>query len=122
MPASRSTPDADRPLGPVDFLILLALVDRERHGYGIVRDVAAWTDGRVRLDPGNLYRSVRRMLGWGWIERAARRPSRANDDERRQYYRLSDRGRRAVAVEADRLNGLVQLDVVRRLIAGSEAR
>ena len=120
MPASRSAADSYRPLKPVDFLILLALVDRERHGYGIVQDVETWTDGQIRLDPGNLYRSVRRLLTGGWVEKSGRRPAPESDDERRQYYRLSDLGRRAAAAEANRLNELVQLDVVRRLIDGSE--
>jgi DNA-binding PadR family transcriptional regulator len=108
---------APTPLKPIDFLILLTLVDEERHGYGIRRDVAEVTEDRVLLDAGNLYRSIRRLLDDGLLARSGRRPARDADDERRVYYRLTSRGRETIAAEARRMQGLLRLSKVRKLLA-----
>ena len=91
---------ARRPLSHRDFLILFALLDGERHGYVLMKDVEEQSEGVVRIDPANLYRSVRRMLDRGLIEESDRRPAPEADDERRRYYRITDSGRNAVAEEA----------------------
>ena len=77
------------PLTPAMFHILLALADRERHGYHIMQEVEERTEGKVRLGPGTLYGSIKRMLAAGWIEETEERPDRDLDDERRRYYRLT---------------------------------
>jgi DNA-binding PadR family transcriptional regulator len=102
-------PDPDRflPLRPVEFQILLSLADGERHGYGITQDIAGRTAARVRLEPGNLYRSLRTMLDDGLIEESDRRPAPDLDDERRRYYRMTGLGRRVAAAETARLDALV---------------
>lgn len=105
------------PLKPIDFLIMLALVDRERHGYGILLDVEAATSGDVRLDAGNLYRTLRRLLSQRLVERGERRPAPDADDERRRYYRLSTLGRQVLAAEAKRLEGLLLLEKTQKLVA-----
>lgn len=107
------------PLKPVDFLILLALVEQERHGYGMLRDISDLTDGALELDPGNLYRSLRRLLDEKLIQKSARRPAADSDDERRQYYRLTALGRKTAAAEARRMEGLLRLKPTRKLLAGS---
>lgn len=101
----------------MDFLILLVLVDCERHGYGILRDVEASSAGEVRLDAGNLYRSLRRLMGQRLVERLDRRPAPDSEDQRRRYYRLSDLGRRAVAAEARRMKSLLLLDKAQKLVS-----
>ncbi len=108
-----------RPLKPADFLILLALVDNERHGYGLLQDISAMTDGEVDLDAGNLYRSLRRLMEDGWIEKAERRPAPESDDERRRYYRLTETGRRIASTEARRMDGLLRAPAVKRLLSES---
>lgn len=95
------------PLTPSVFHILLALADAERHGYAIIKEVESSTEGRVRLGPGTLYGSIKRMLGEGLIEESAERPDPELDDERRRYYRLTDFGRRAAVCEAKRLEQMV---------------
>jgi DNA-binding PadR family transcriptional regulator len=112
-PSDRRTP---RPLTPAMFHILLALAGGERHGYAIMREVDALTGGAQRLGPGSLYGSIKRMLAEGLIEECGERPDPAADDERRRYYRLTDRGRRAAAVEARRLEVLVVAARGRRLL------
>lgn len=72
------------PLTPAVFHILLALADRERRGYGIMQEVAARTGGAVRLGPGTLYGSIKRMLRDGLIAESAERPARDLDDQRRR--------------------------------------
>jgi DNA-binding PadR family transcriptional regulator len=92
---------------PVPALhILLAVADRERHGYAIMQDIAARTGGRVRLGPGTLYGSIKRLLADGLIEeRDARDP---DADVRRRYYRITRQGRRVAAEESSRLAALLR--------------
>ena len=97
------------PLTPAVFHILLALADGERHGYGIMLEVAARTDGKLRLGPGTLYGSIKRMLAKGLISESDVRPDPTLDDERRRYYRLTDFGRRVASAEAQRLAHLVSV-------------
>ena len=114
-------PDALLPLKPVDFLVLLVLSDGERHGYGIVRDIEAETDGAVRLLPGNLYTVLARLMRDGVIQESERRPAREADDERRRYYALTAFGRRVLAAEALRMKAMVRAAEARNLI-GKPAR
>jgi DNA-binding PadR family transcriptional regulator len=104
------------PLTPADFNILLALADGEKHGYGIMKEIAAHTGGRLRLGPGTLYGAIKRLLEDDLIEEIAERPDPAHDDERRRYYGLTEFGQRVAAAEAARLEELVQLARDRRLL------
>ena len=97
------------PLPAATFHILLALADEERHGYAIIQDVAARTDGSVRLSAGTLYRSIQRMQEQGLIEESRRRPAPDQDDERRRYYLLTPFGSAVARAEARRLTQLVKL-------------
>jgi DNA-binding PadR family transcriptional regulator len=94
------------PLPTAVFHILVALADRDRHGYSIMQDVSSRTDGKVRLGAGTLYTAIRRMLEQGLIEELRERPAR--DDERRRYYRLTRLGRDAALAEARRLSDLLE--------------
>jgi len=108
------------PLTPAMFHILLALTDRERHGYHIMQEVEERTEGRVRLGPGTLYGSIKRMLAAGWIEETEERPDRDMDDERRRYYRLTDLGYRIATAEAERLERLVKSARVKKLLSKTQ--
>ena len=101
-------PDALLPLPTAVFHILIALADRDRHGYSIMQDVAARTGGAVKLSAGTLYSSIRRMLEQGLIEELTDSPDPTSTDERRRYYRLAKFGKRVAAAEVARLNALVQ--------------
>ena len=92
------------PLTPASFQILVALADGEKHGYAILKEVARRTEGRVRLRAGTLYTALARLVDDGLVEETRERPDPALDDERRRYYRLSERGRVVVLSEADRLS------------------
>ena len=87
-----ATPDSLLPLPTAVFHILIALADRDRHGYSIMQDVAARTDGKVQLSAGTLYSSIRRMLEQGLIEELSDSPDPSSTDERRRYYRLTREG------------------------------
>jgi DNA-binding PadR family transcriptional regulator len=106
------------PLTPATFHILLALSGGERHGYAIMREVAERTEGKTRLGPGTLYRSISRLLADGMIEATEERPDPALDDERRHYYRLTPFGLRVAEAEAERLARLVEEARARRLLPG----
>jgi DNA-binding PadR family transcriptional regulator len=99
--------DAFLPLPTAVFHILVALADRERHGYSIMQDVSARTDGKVRLSAGTLYSAIRRMLEQGLIEELRESPDPASDDERRRYYGLTRLGREVAAAEARRLSDML---------------
>lgn len=97
------------PLTPAVFHILLALADRDRHGYGIMLEVAERTNQQVRMGPGTLYGTLKRMLEGGLIEECGERIDPDLSDERRRYYRMTRQGRRAAAAEAERLQSLVRI-------------
>jgi DNA-binding PadR family transcriptional regulator len=118
----RATPDAGDPRGflpltPVEFHVLLALTDSDRHGYAILQDVERRSAEKLRLRTGTLYTVIKRMLDAGWVEETAHRPRAADDDERRRYYRLTPLGRTVVQAEARRLESLVALAREKRVLA-----
>src|SRR5215204_3016637 len=93
------------PLPPAVFHILIAVGEGEKHGYAVMQDVAERTGGQVRMSPGTLYGSIRKMLEDGLIEESFKRGS--TDDERRRYYRVTKFGRSVAAAEAERLTALL---------------
>jgi DNA-binding PadR family transcriptional regulator len=95
------------PLTPAIHHILLALVDEERHGYGIMLEVSRLTDGVTRMGPGTLYGTLKRMLAAGLVQETESRPDPELDDERRRYYRITGLGRRVLHAETSRINLLV---------------
>jgi DNA-binding PadR family transcriptional regulator len=113
--AERQRPGDLLPLKPLHFLMLLTLVDGERHAYGIKKDLAARGTHRD-VGPGTLYRSMAQLIDAGLIDESDRRPVAELDDERRRYYRLTPFGRRVVVAEAQRLDDLVTAARARKLI------
>lgn len=91
------------PLTSAEFQVLVALADGEKHGYAIGKEVVARTDGQVHLRAATLYTVIKRLLENGFIDESATRPGPESDDERRRYYRLTPRGRKAAEAEALRL-------------------
>jgi DNA-binding PadR family transcriptional regulator len=104
MPAD---PRVHLPLKPVDLELLLALADEERHGYGLVQAIAERTGGLLTLDPGNLYRVIKRLLADGLVAEAGQRSAPDEGGERRRYYRITPVGGRVLAAELERLRALV---------------
>lgn len=107
------------PLTSAVFHILLALAGGERHGYGIMQEIAETTQGQMRIGPGTLYRSIKHMLTVGLIEESGERPDPTLDDERRRYYRLTAFGRQVAEAEALRLANLVREAASRHLLPGT---
>ena len=95
------------PLKPVDLELLLALASDDRHGYGLAQEIAAHTNGLVVLDPGNLYRVIKRLLADGLVEEAPPRGAGEEGEERRRYYRITPLGGRVLTAELDRLRSIV---------------
>ena len=115
MPAANTSPLEHLPLKPVDLEILLALADSEQHGYGLVQAVAEHTNQLVVLDPGNLYRVIKRLLETGLVAETGRR-SEGAAGERRRYYKLTSMGERVLAAELDRLRRLVNASATRAVV------
>src|SRR5215510_3947661 len=107
MDRDRRDLDSAPALRRVEFHILLSLASGERHGYGIIQDIEARGETAVP-DVGTMYRALARMLESRLIEASARRPAPDADDERRNYYRITDAGRRAAKAEARRLEALTR--------------
>ncbi len=106
------------PLSETSFFILLSLVPRPKHGYGMIKDVEVMSAGRVVLAAGTLYSALRRMLEDGWIERVAEQPP-GNDTRERKLYRLTDLGRQIFELESERLQGLARLIARRKALENS---
>lgn len=106
------------PLTVPVYYTLLALADAERHGYAIITEVEARTEGAVRLRTGTLYTAVRRMLEQGLVEESDERPDPEIDDERRRYYRITDHGREVLAAEVARLEQMVALARAKKVPVG----
>lgn len=113
-----SKPDSLLPLPTAVFHILIALADRDRHGYSIMQDVAARTGSKVQLSAGTLYSSIRRMLEQGLIEELKESPDPSSTDERRRYYRLTRFGKRVAAAEVERLTALLREARATGLVSG----
>ena len=117
----KTDPQRLLPLSPAVFHILLALSDGERHGYAIMQDVTRMTEGRLKMGPGTLYGTIKRMLAAGLIEESGDRADPALDDERRRYYRQTPFGRRVACAEARRIKELLRAARLRGLIAPQPA-
>jgi DNA-binding PadR family transcriptional regulator len=101
-------PEDELPLTPPTFQILLALVDGERHGYAIMKEVSARTAGGVRLGPGTLYGSLKRLLDGALVEEVGERADPELGDERRRYYKITPFGLAVARAEAMRMEAVVR--------------
>jgi len=106
------------PLPSAAFQILLSLAEEDLHGYGIMRQVAEQTGGRMRLGPGTLYSSIQSLLEENFIEELESREDAELGRERRRYYRLTSAGRKLARVEADRLAGFLRVARTRKILRG----
>ncbi len=105
----REDPASLLPLPAATFHILMAVAYQDRHGYAIIQEVAARTNGELVLSAGTLYRSIQRMLEQGLLVETRERPSPEEDDERRRYYRITPFGEAVARAETRRLAQLVKL-------------
>ena len=104
----------DGPVNQPALHILLALGDEARHGYAIMQHIAEQTDGQVRLLPGTLYSTIKKLLNDGLLEEVDAPRSADSDDARRRYYRVTKQGRAAAEAETRRMAVLVRLGQVFR--------
>jgi DNA-binding PadR family transcriptional regulator len=116
---ARREPDPSTflPLTPAIAHILLAVADQDRHGYAIMQEVDRMTDGAVRMGPGTLYGTIKRMIAGGLLLETDERPDAGRDDERRRYYRATLLGQRVLEEETSRMAGLVAAARAKRVRA-----
>ena len=106
---------AHRPLTPAVLYILLALSDQERHGYGIMKQVRADSNGKIKMGPGTLYGAIGRMLDQGLLSESDKKVDPKIDDERRVYYRITSLGQQRLAAEVERYRDVVAVAELRHL-------
>ncbi|MEJ2237296.1 MAG: helix-turn-helix transcriptional regulator [Gemmatimonadales bacterium] len=106
------------PLTPLSFQILLALVDGERHGYGIMKEIERRTRGRMTPATGPLYLAAQRLMDQGLIAESEKRPAPELDDQRRRYYELTPFGRQVAVAEVERMAYLVGVAFEKKLVEG----
>jgi DNA-binding PadR family transcriptional regulator len=116
--ADQTAPESLLPLTPAVFHILLALADGEKHGYAIMQEVEARTNGTMHMGPGTLYGAIQRMLKDNLVVEVPKHSEYAPGDERRRYYQLTGFGQRVVQAEARRLEQLVQVAQSKRILPG----
>jgi DNA-binding PadR family transcriptional regulator len=109
MPVKHEEVDALLPLPPATFHILMALADADRHGYAMIQDISARTEGELQMSAGTLYRSIQRMQEQGLIVETRQRPAPEDDDDRRRYYSITAFGLAVARAEARRLTQMVRL-------------
>jgi PadR family transcriptional regulator PadR len=119
-PSRERDPASFTPLKPIELLVLSMLSSGDRHGYGIRQDILEFTDGRVSLEAGNLYRHIRNLETDGMIGEVGARAA-ADTDERRIYYRLLPFGRKVLAAEVLRVREIVRLVEANRVLAPRRA-
>ncbi len=105
------------PLKPMEFDLLLALVERDAHGYALVKHLEEKSPGGGKILPGALYRTLNRLATNGLVEESDWRPDPMVDDQRRRYFRITELGRRVATAEAERMRALVEESAAKRLIA-----
>lgn len=116
-----ATKKSNTPLTPAVLHILLALSTRDRHGYGIMKQVESDSGGKVKMGPGTLYGSLGRMIDAGLIRESESQIDPELDDERRIYYRLTGAGQKALAAELERYREVVSVAKSKRLSLNASA-
>ena len=106
---------ANAPLTPAVLHILLALSTKERHGYGIMKQVESDSQGKVNMGPGTLYGSIGRMIKTGLIRESNKKIDPEMDDERRVYYKIAGLGKKTLAAELQRYREVVAIAKQKRL-------
>lgn len=119
MSQTKKNPEDMLPLTPAVFHILLALADAEKHGYAIMKEVDAISEGTVNMGSGTLYGSIKRMLKAGLIEETDERPDPEMDHQQRRYYQLTNFGERVLKAESYRLEAVVRAARSKKILGGS---
>jgi DNA-binding PadR family transcriptional regulator len=101
---------------PTYFHLLLSLTEGKRHGYSLMQEIKHRTDGGIQLGPGSLYWSLNRLLEAGLIQEVDGPGEKEKDDERRRYYRLTEKGFEVLAREAEVWARITRLAVEKKVI------
>jgi DNA-binding PadR family transcriptional regulator len=117
---SDTTQKPELPLNPRDFLILMALAENPLHGYGLLKEVEILSEGQVRFDPANLYRTLKKMIKQDLVSELESAPENVDAPKRRKYYQVTETGSRVIGAEASRLARLAELAKARHLVNDGE--
>ena len=103
---SKIDPGEHIPLAPAALHITLSLAGEDRHGYGIMQEIARQSGGSYQLGPGTLYDNLQKLMANGIVDDAP--APKSNDDPRRKYYRLTTLGRGVLSAEIVRLESVIR--------------
>jgi DNA-binding PadR family transcriptional regulator len=109
-------PSKALPLTTLTYHILLALADRDRHGYSIIKEAEQRTGQSMRIETGALYHAIRRMRNEELIEPAPANERESVEDTRRRTYRLTKWGREVLGAESTRLRQLVDIAEAKQVL------
>ena len=115
----RREPESCLPLTPAAFHVLMGLVDGEKHGYAILKDIQRRAGDRVKMSVSTLYGVIQRLESEGLIGEAMSRPDPALDDERRRYFKITDFGRAVARAELRRFEDALNLARAKNLEPGT---
>lgn len=107
-------PETPIRITPAFFFLLLTLVDGERHGYAMAKEVAERSDGSIDLGPGSLYWSLGRLADAGLIEESSGPEHGASS--RRRYYRLTELGSATLRRETETLSKVLSFARAKRVL------
>ena len=110
-----------QPPTTLSLAILIALADRDRHGYAILKEIERQSDGRLAPGTGTLYAALQRLVEEGLIADAPE-AAEPDDDARRRYYTLTADGRDVAREESRRLARLVEVAGEKDLLSGWRLR
>jgi DNA-binding PadR family transcriptional regulator len=112
MPIMRKTTDVETGVAGPSLHILLALGTDAMHGYAIMQSIVDRSAGQIRILPGTLYSTIKKLVAEGLVEECAAPANADSEDARRRYYRVTKFGRSAVKAQTERLALLVKLGKV----------
>lgn len=100
--------ESQLPLAPHLFQVLLSLLERDLHGYAILKDISNRTDGEMTLGTSTLYAALQRMVRDGFLEETEGSGEEKAQGPPRKCFRITESGRKLAHEEGRRIQRLAR--------------